>query len=276
MSSNGTLGSERVTSPYWSLETQPAVFDLHKGRIPNTPLASATISFLLGSIFALAVRVLLVDLGVPAVLLDLVQAGKLTGGTIASNVPLVQLSFFFATWSAFHWGEFAVTAGWNRARVSVDSYLLENGNEYHIAHLAALIEHFIIWHFWPTAKRHAYLTPIGMTMALCGMFLRSKAMITAAQSFNHAVQSRKRADHSLVTHGVYSIFRHPSYAGFFYYSVGTQIALQNPICTIGFTLVLQRFFSRRIRYEEVQLVKFFGDDYVAYRNRVRTWIPFIP
>ena len=44
---------------------------------------------------------------------------------------------------------------------------------------------------------------IGMTVALCGMFLRSKAMITAAQSFNHNVQFRKRADHTLVTHGVY-------------------------------------------------------------------------
>jgi len=43
----------------------------------------------------------------------------------------------------------------------------------------------------------------GMTVALCGMFLRSKAMITAAQSFNHTVQSRKRANHTLVTHGVY-------------------------------------------------------------------------
>jgi len=43
----------------------------------------------------------------------------------------------------------------------------------------------------------------GMTVALCGMFLRSMAMITAAQSFNHTVQSRKRADHTLVTHGVY-------------------------------------------------------------------------
>jgi len=43
----------------------------------------------------------------------------LSEGTIAFNRPLVQLSFFFVTWSAFHWGEFAVTAGWNRARANV-------------------------------------------------------------------------------------------------------------------------------------------------------------
>ena len=128
-SPTGTQSSERVSpsqsqsqsqSQLWSLETQPTVRDLHKGRIPNTPLASATISFLLGSIFALAVRALFVNLGLSAVLFDLVRTGKVALGTIAFNNPLVQLSFFFATWSAFHWGEFAMTAGWNRARVTVD------------------------------------------------------------------------------------------------------------------------------------------------------------
>ena len=50
-----------------------------------------------------------------------------------------------------------------------------------------------------------------------------------------------------LTHSASSVFRHPSYAGFFYYSIGTQIALQNPLSAIGYTLVLYRFFSRRIR-----------------------------
>ena len=123
----GTRSFERVSSSrlqsqsqLWSLETQPTVLDLHKGWIPNTPLASATISFLLGSVFALAVRALFVNLGLPAAFFDFVKAGKVAAGTIAFNRPLVQLSFFFMTWSVFHWGEFAITAGWNRPRVSVD------------------------------------------------------------------------------------------------------------------------------------------------------------
>lgn len=110
----------QTQSQLWSLETQPTMLDLHKGRIPNTPLASATISFLLGSVFALAVHMLFVNLGLSAALFDLVKAGKVARGTIAFNRPFVQLSFFFVAWSAFHWGEFATTAGWNRARVTVD------------------------------------------------------------------------------------------------------------------------------------------------------------
>ena len=50
-----------------------------------------------------------------------------------------------------------------------------------------------------------------------------------------------------LAHFASSVFRHPSYAGFFYYSIGTQMALQNPASVIGFTLVLHRFFSKRIR-----------------------------
>ena len=50
-----------------------------------------------------------------------------------------------------------------------------------------------------------------------------------------------------LAHSTSSVFRHPSYAGFFYYSIGAQIALQNPVSTIGFTLALHRFFSQRIR-----------------------------
>ena len=121
----GTQSFERVSSSQlqsqlWSLETQPALLDLHKGWIPNTPLASATISFLLGSTFALAVRALLVNLGLFAALFDFVKTGKVAVGTMGFNNPLVQISFFFASWSAFHWGEFATTAGWNRPRATVD------------------------------------------------------------------------------------------------------------------------------------------------------------
>lgn len=42
-------------------------------------------------------------------------------------------------------------------------------------------------------------------------------------------------------------FRHPSYAGFFYWALGTQLVLQNPISISFFLVVLWRFFHSRIR-----------------------------
>lgn len=91
-------------------------------------------------------------------------------------------------------------------------------------------------------------------------------------------------------------FRHPSYAGFFYWALGTQLVLQNPVSFVLFSVLLWRFFYYRTRgtqrlvpksldrmltvrfitAEEKYLIQFFGQEYVAYRGRVGTKIPFIP
>ena len=72
------------------------------GSIPNTPLAASVISFLLGVAFS------------PAFISFILAAF----GFFA--YPYYQLGFFVAAWTAFHWGEFAVTAGWNLEKCSVD------------------------------------------------------------------------------------------------------------------------------------------------------------
>ncbi|KAH9999277.1 hypothetical protein BJV77DRAFT_959223 [Russula vinacea] len=61
----------------------------------------------------------------------------------------------------------------------------------------------------------------------------------------------------------------------FYWALGTQLVLQNPLSFGVYFMLLMRFFSSRIRAEERALVSFFGDDYVSYRNQVGTGIPFI-
>lgn len=80
------------------------------GSIPNTPLAASAISFLLGSLFSL---------------------GLLTffaGGFQQHWWATPQLGFYAAAWSAFHWAEFAVTAGWNRDKCSVDGTSIPDVN----------------------------------------------------------------------------------------------------------------------------------------------------
>ncbi|KAG2367281.1 Isoprenylcysteine carboxyl methyltransferase family-domain-containing protein [Suillus spraguei] len=248
-----------------TLETIPVNYQPHE-NIPNTPLAASTISFLLGSIFSLGLTLFL------------------TGGISDRWWATYQLGFFLAAWSGFHWGEFAVTAGWNRDKCSVDSFLLDNGAMYHIANGSALVEYLIILYLKPSLKAYHYIStieneantsPLGVIMVIIGQTLRASAMIQASTNFSHIVALRKLPSHRLVTNGIYSVFRHPSYAGFFYWALGTQLVLQNPISSIGFMLVLWRFFSRRIKVEEKALVNFFGEEYENYRRRVSTNIPFI-
>jgi len=186
-----------------------------------------------------------------------------------------QLGFFVAAWSGFHWGEFAVTAGWNLEKCSIDSFLLTNGSLYLVVNALAVAEHEIIMFFRPSWKANPYITQIGIVIVLAGQALRAMAMIQASTNFSHMVAHKKVEGHRLVKEGVYAWFRHPSYTGFFYWAVGTQMVLQNHACFIVFAVLLWRFFRHRIRYEESRLVDFFGDEYREYRKETRTLIPFI-
>lgn len=72
-----------------------------------------------------------------------------------------------------------------------------------------------------------------------------------------------------------SLLRHPSYFGFYYWALGSQLMMMNPVCFVGFAAALHHFFSERIQYEEQLLVRFFGQDYKAYQARTQTGIPLI-
>ncbi|KAI0832352.1 ICMT-domain-containing protein [Trametes gibbosa] len=249
---------QRAAAKANALDTVPAQADHQpRGLIPNTPLSVSLISFLLGSLFAFGLLLFATN-----------GFGKYWWSTS-------QLGCFLAAWSAFHWGEFAVTAGWNRDKCSVDSFLLENGALYHVAHSVALSEYLITLYLKPEWKQHQHVFIAGVVLTLAGQILRSAAMIQAGTNFSHVLAFRKAQGHVLVTDGIYRWFRHPSYAGFFYWALGTQLLLQNPVSLFFFAVVLWRFFYRRIRAEEAYLTRFFGDDYRNYKRSVGTKIPFI-
>lgn len=186
-----------------------------------------------------------------------------------------QLHLYLLAWVTFHMLEFSVTASYNPTRLFSDSFLLNNGVHYHIAHLFSLFEFALTAYLYPASKTPSLYTLVGIVLTVAGQLLRSMAMIHAHNNFSHILAYKKRTDHQLVTTGVYAWTRHPSYVGFSYWAVGTQIMLGNKLAAVGFVGTLWLFFSRRIRAEEASLVEFFGQSYVEYRKKVGTGLPFI-
>jgi protein-S-isoprenylcysteine O-methyltransferase Ste14 len=45
---------------------------------------------------------------------------------------------------------------------------------------------------------------------------------------------------------LYAYFRHPSYFGFFWWGIGTQVMLGNTLCLVAYAGVLWYFFMKRI------------------------------
>lgn len=182
--------------------------------------------------------------------------------------------FYVAALAFFHFSEFVITSIFNPHTLTVNSFLLNHSKEYAMAAIGSWLEYWIEYYFLPDFKSFHYVGVIGSLMVIFGEVLRKVAMITAGSNFTHLVQYRKKDGHELVTTGVYSLFRHPSYVGWFYWSIGTQILLCNPVCLVGYTAASWMFFKERIEDEEESLITFFGEDYIEYKRRVGTGIPF--
>lgn len=175
----------------------------------------------------------------------------------------------------FHLSEYVATSIHNPSTLQLDSFLINHSKEYGIAAVASWIEYAIEFYFWPWMKSYYVISCLGITLVVFGEVLRKLAMFTAMTNFTHNVQFYKRHSHRLVTWGVYSIFRHPSYVGWFYWSIGTQLLLGNPVCTVGYMMASWMFFNDRILCEEENLIEFFGQEYIDYQSKVKTGLPFI-
>ncbi|XP_064459508.1 protein-S-isoprenylcysteine O-methyltransferase-like [Ornithodoros turicata] len=175
----------------------------------------------------------------------------------------------------FHFSEYFTTAIVNPKSLNLDTFLLNHSREYGVAAVCSWIEFLLERSLYPDLKETWWISVVGFVLCITGEVLRKAAMFTAGTNFNHIIQCHREEGHVLVTHGVYSLCRHPSYVGWFLWSVGTQTVLVNPVCIIAYALASWKFFKTRVEAEEVTLLNFFGEDYVQYQKRTCTGLPFI-
>ena len=78
--------------------------------------------------------------------------------------------------------------------------------------------------------------------------------------------------HTLVTDGIYSVIRHPSYLGLLIVSLGWALAFRSIIGLFFVVLTIPPLLGR-IKSEEHLLHEQFGPEYDAYRSRTSRLIP---
>lgn len=189
-----------------------------------------------------------------------------------SGRNVTTLGLYMMAMAVFHFSEFHLTAIYNSGRLSFDSFLLNHSREYGIAAISSWVEYLVEYMIYPDLKTLSFISSVGLVLVVSGELMRKAAMVTAGSNFTHEVAHRKRHNHELITTGVYSWVRHPSYVGWFYWSIGTQLLLFNPICTVGYSIATWKFFDERIHYEEQMLIRFFGQKYIQYKKTVGTGI----
>jgi protein-S-isoprenylcysteine O-methyltransferase Ste14 len=103
----------------------------------------------------------------------------------------------------------------------------------------------------------------GMTIALSGVFTFQLAGTTM---FPFEPASR------LVQHGPYRFTRNPMYLGLTIAYAGLSLALNTAWPLLLLPLVIWLLIKTVIRPEEEYLASTFGDEYLAYKKRVRRWL----
>jgi protein-S-isoprenylcysteine O-methyltransferase Ste14 len=93
-----------------------------------------------------------------------------------------------------------------------------------------------------------------------GLFLRRR---TAILPFKHASV--------LVTSGILGWTRNPMYLGMAVFYIGLAVILNSLAALVLLPVVLAIVQTQVIAREEAYLERAFGDEYVAYKTRVRRW-----
>ena len=185
------------------------------------------------------------------------------------------LYIYFITLCIYHYTEFFSVLLYHFEQLSCEYFLIDQSKGWILATLISFLETILGIYFFDEYKKIKIFFILGLLMTIIGQYFRIGALFTGKRNFTHRIRYDKVREHRLITNGVFAISRHPSYFGFYLWSVGIEIMCCNPICTVAFAVVLFNFFKNRILIEEQLLIQFFGEEYLEYKKKVGILIPFI-
>jgi protein-S-isoprenylcysteine O-methyltransferase Ste14 len=112
----------------------------------------------------------------------------------------------------------------------------------------------------------------GFITGIVGLSLCFYSQTKMRDSWRVGVDEKAKTE--LITTGLYSYIRNPTYLGLFLLNIGVWLIW--PTWTIFvFNLVFILFLDIQVRCEEDHLQKIHGMKYLQYKNRTKRYIPFI-
>jgi len=199
----------------------------------------------------------------------------LLGPVAGIPTPVTQWFTFTFLLSIFHAGEWYVTAAYRPRELEYKSWIINHSVPYSAVQLACAFEFWVEYLLFPSLKGNLWLIVPSVLMAAVSIAVRIVGMAQCGQNFDHIVMQKRKEGHQLVTTGIYAYLRHPSYFGFYYWSVTAQLILGNPIMTLACAVVSVKFFQGRIPPEEKVLVESYGDEYTRFCQNTPILIPFV-
>jgi protein-S-isoprenylcysteine O-methyltransferase Ste14 len=124
----------------------------------------------------------------------------------------------------------------------------------------------------PLPLAPALTSTLAILLALAGAALDVAGFVSFRRAKTTINPMKPQSTSSLVTNGIYQYTRNPMYVGTVFFLTGWAIWLAQPAALLGtaaFVLYINRF---QIAPEERVLEQKFGDQFAAYKARVRRWL----
>jgi len=116
----------------------------------------------------------------------------------------------------------------------------------------------------------AFVLASGLAMEVLGLLLAVWARRLLGRNWSGRITLK--VEHELIRSGPYRVVRHPIYTGLLTMYAGAAIVSGEMHALIGLALAVGAYL-RKIRLEEANLLKGFGEDYRVYRGE--TWALFL-
>ena len=143
--------------------------------------------------------------------------------------------------------------------------------------LPILVLFFIVWGLdsvgffmfgYSTVIFHAFAFPVlfaGVILFFClSVYLLSKS--------HNAVLKQVNDPSTLVDSGVYAWIRHPLYLGTLLFCLAFLFTAVS-LVSVGIWIAVFIFYDKMATYEERDLIRILGEEYIAYQKRVPKWFP---
>ena len=134
------------------------------------------------------------------------------------------------------------------------------------AAIMALIAHYSVIDFT------AFITYLALSFLAIGIVLCIAGVLSFKLAKTTVNPSKPEQASKLITSGIYRLSRNPMYVGLAFILVAWGIWLSSLwalLCVAGFIAYLTFF---QIMPEERALTKLFGEEYIAYKAKVRRWL----
>jgi protein-S-isoprenylcysteine O-methyltransferase Ste14 len=118
---------------------------------------------------------------------------------------------------------------------------------------------------------HPLAFGLGVEFLIVGLWLFHRAHTDLGTNWSLSLEVR--ANHRLVTDGVYRKVRHPMYTSLLFFSIGEALVLPNFLAGPAYLVAMLVMIAFRLPSEERLMFDTFGAEYEAYRSRTKRLMP---